>query len=508
MSQTRGLVFIIGLVMLLLLGGWGWWMIADPDGGQATATNTPRTVAGPDAAADDTANADDRTLVTPAPQPATAANSGTPAGQTDHQLPDVDAPDVNGDNDEVRVDSLDWLSKHQSATGMWSAATFVQDAAGKVEGSYAGRDGSIGYGDASHDGMVTGLALLGYLGAGYTHTEGPYKDSMRNALKAMRDRLRTADNDGGQPELIGTATDVYANYGMLAHAVMTMAMCEAYGMTGANMLKGYATDMIAFALRSQLTFDDDGRWLGWGRTFGDPLTDPLTTGWMVMALKSATICDIRIPDLSERLGGAAAHLATFVSGYTLTDSVVVLARQFAGATSISGNDVRTYTVAAGDRLVQIARKVYGAPHGSLWPTIADANGITDPAQLHPGSILTIPPIDEQLAALKADTTARGAAIKDALDHRAARPIEPFAMYLSLIAMFQSGTDGARETLDAVGEWVMEQQHTGTEENPDLALRGTWDVDPAIAVAVGRPGMTALGSLMLEIFSRTHYRVNR
>ncbi len=57
----------------------------------------------------------------------------------------------------------------------------------------------------------------------------------------------------------------------------------------------------------------------------------------------------------------------------------------------TGAVTRTHTVKQGDTLWAIAGKEYGKP--TLWPKIADANGIDDPKKLQIGTVLTIPPLD-------------------------------------------------------------------------------------------------------------------
>lgn len=50
---------------------------------------------------------------------------------------------------------------------------------------------------------------------------------------------------------------------------------------------------------------------------------------------------------------------------------------------------RTYTVVKGDTLWGTSERYYGT--GTLWRTIADANGVRDPRKLQIGHVLTIPP---------------------------------------------------------------------------------------------------------------------
>ncbi len=61
-----------------------------------------------------------------------------------------------------------------------------------------------------------------------------------------------------------------------------------------------------------------------------------------------------------------------------------------GATAPAGG--RTYTVVSGDSLSKIAKREYG--DGARWHAIFDANRdqISNPDLIHPGQVLTIPPL--------------------------------------------------------------------------------------------------------------------
>lgn len=61
-----------------------------------------------------------------------------------------------------------------------------------------------------------------------------------------------------------------------------------------------------------------------------------------------------------------------------------------GGTATSGS--RTYTVVSGDSLSKIAKREYG--DAQKWQLIYQANRdkINDPDLIHPGQVLTIPPL--------------------------------------------------------------------------------------------------------------------
>ena len=72
------------------------------------------------------------------------------------------------------------------------------------------------------DTALTGLALLTYLGAGYTHLQGRYTETVDRGLTFLI-RQQKADGD-----LRGASVVV----GMYCHAMATLALCEGYALTG------------------------------------------------------------------------------------------------------------------------------------------------------------------------------------------------------------------------------------------------------------------------------------
>ncbi|MBM4040261.1 MAG: VWA domain-containing protein [Planctomycetes bacterium] len=157
-----------------------------------------------------------------------------------------------------------WLAKAQRPDGSWGAER-VQES--------------------------TGLALLAFLGAGYTHVKGRYKTVVEKGLEWFREKQQ----ENGQ---IGTTT--------YDHAVATMAICEAYGMTQApavgRMAQKAADRLVALQERR------NGKPFGWGEA-GKP-SDPFTSIWGVLALKSAICAELRVPQ--EAVEGARAYITGIV----------------------------------------------------------------------------------------------------------------------------------------------------------------------------------------------------
>lgn len=109
--------------------------------------------------------------------------------------------------------SLRWLASVQSPDGRWDASDYGSGLVEKDETGtnreFAGREADTG---------VTGLAVLCFLGAGYTHEQGPYTPVVDRALDWL---LRQQAPDGN---LFGRA-EPFAQ--MYCHAIATYAIAEA-----------------------------------------------------------------------------------------------------------------------------------------------------------------------------------------------------------------------------------------------------------------------------------------
>jgi hypothetical protein len=148
---------------------------------------------------------------------------------------------------------LQWLVKMQKADGRWS-----------IDGS--NKDDVAG----------TALALLPFLAAGQTHKSGitagnkpsPYVETVRKGINWLRLKQKTLDGS-------------FSN-NMYTHAIATLAVCEAYGMTGDPTLKGPAQMAIKFIERAQHNAG------GWRYAPNQP-GDTSVTGWQVQALKSGQL---------------------------------------------------------------------------------------------------------------------------------------------------------------------------------------------------------------------------
>lgn len=112
--------------------------------------------------------------------------------------------------------SLAWLAAIQSSDGRWDASDYgaglVEIDENGINRGFAGREADTG---------ITALVTLCFLGAGYTHEQGPYALPVDHALDWL---IRQQGQDGN---LCGQA-EHYAR--MYCHAMATYALAEACGM--------------------------------------------------------------------------------------------------------------------------------------------------------------------------------------------------------------------------------------------------------------------------------------
>ena len=152
---------------------------------------------------------------------------------------------------------LAWLKGAQEADGHWDCAKFE----GKDEQTLG----------------VTGLALLAYLGAGHSHVaDGPYKETVAKALAYV---LEQQNEEGHFPGSLYT------------QGICTMAVVEAYGMTGDTTLLQQARKAVEYVIAAQ---QECGGW-DYSASHDRNRGDTSVTGWQVMALKSAVRVGIEVP---------------------------------------------------------------------------------------------------------------------------------------------------------------------------------------------------------------------
>jgi hypothetical protein len=187
--------------------------------------------------------------------------------------------------------ALKWLADNQESDGRWNPA---RHGAGK-ELRVLGRD-RFGAG-AQADTGISALALLAFLASGHTHEEGLYRENARRGLEFL---LRSQAADGN----LGGKASTYAF--MYCHAMATLALSEAYGMTGDRQLEGAVRRAVMYTVTAQNPTTG-----GWRYNAGDE-GDTSQLGWQLMALKSADLAGIPMPAHTRQ--GAIRYLESVSSG--------------------------------------------------------------------------------------------------------------------------------------------------------------------------------------------------
>ena len=193
--------------------------------------------------------------------------------------------------------SLEWLAMHQSPDGYWDADGFSSMC--PVGEKCAGRSGRVEidteginrrFAGLHADPGVTGLTVLAFLGAGYTHEEGQYADHVDRALSWL---IRQQEPTGFMG---GNATRYARTY---CHAIATYAMAEALGMQSdrstLDRLRRPLERAVGYIVSTQN--EKDGGW----RYLPGQQSDMSIFGWQLMALKSADIAGIPMPPRTRRL---------------------------------------------------------------------------------------------------------------------------------------------------------------------------------------------------------------
>ena len=125
--------------------------------------------------------------------------------------------------------------------------------------------GSLG--ELHADAAATGLALLTFMAAGYTHEDQKYRQTVRRGL----DWLVKHQLPDGSLSYRGSPPTHFDSQG-----IATMALCEAYGMTRDRDLREPAQKAIDFIVASQIPIAAAGD-ISCGRA---PSTS--VTGWQLL----------------------------------------------------------------------------------------------------------------------------------------------------------------------------------------------------------------------------------
>ena len=333
--------------------------------------------------------------------------------------------------------ALKWLKNHQSPDGHWDSDGF--DAHCKL-------NRCDGPGEGTYDTGLTGLALLAFLGAGHTHQSGEFKDTVRAGLKYLR---ASQDSEG----CFGARTSQHFLYN---HACAALAMVEAYGMTGSQLLKGSAQSGIGFILKSRNPY---GAWRYNYPPDGD--NDTSVTGWMVMALKSAKLSnlDVEMSAVKDAIG--------WVEKMTEPEFGRTGYQQRGGASARTNEAMAKFPADKSESLTAV--------------------GLT--VRLFGGRELKTDPMIDKGADLISKCPPRWDVDKGTIDF--------YYWYYASLAMFQVGGDRWKKWNEAMKTSLLDHQRL----EKDRCEYGSWDpIDPWSSEG-GRVYSTAINCLTMEVYYR-------
>jgi hypothetical protein len=171
---------------------------------------------------------------------------------------------------------LTWLAAHQDQDGTWDRFEFGRHcpADDPCPGKAVGAEGY------SFCPGLTGLALLAFLGAGYTDREGPYKDVVGRAVDALLE-AQMAHGGFGRDERIAGYND----------ALATFALAEYYALTDEPRVVAPLERAVTRLVLSQ---QELGAW-DYVRRADSGRNDTSITGWAVQALHACVAAGIPVP---------------------------------------------------------------------------------------------------------------------------------------------------------------------------------------------------------------------
>lgn len=171
---------------------------------------------------------------------------------------------------------LAWLAAHQSPNGAWDRINFDRRCprGDRCTGAATQR------GDQDLDAGVTGLALLAFLGAGYTDRAGPYADVVRAGVEALLARQQAS---GGF-----TRQAAAAGYN---DALATLTLAEFHALTEDQRVRPALERAVAHIVAGQQTL---GGW-DYVPTGDTGRNDTSVTAWMVQALHACRGAGVDVP---------------------------------------------------------------------------------------------------------------------------------------------------------------------------------------------------------------------
>lgn len=220
----------------------------------------------------------------------TRPTPGVAASETNDQR----GEDTGGDATSAPVRAaLAWLVAHQDEDGRWDADAFMKH----DRGPGAPCDGP---GRPTNDVGVTGLATLALLGGGSTLRTGPHQGAVRNAVQWLQGQQ-------GADGVLGTTAAHDFIYG---HAIATLALSEAYGLSKYRSLREPVTKAVNYLASHRNPY------AVWRYQPRDNDNDTSVTTWAWLACASAKDFGIAIDPSIPKVVAAWYDEATDEHGRT------------------------------------------------------------------------------------------------------------------------------------------------------------------------------------------------
>ncbi|MBN9119462.1 MAG: terpene cyclase/mutase family protein, partial [Planctomycetes bacterium] len=144
---------------------------------------------------------------------------------------------------------------------------------------------------------ATGMAVLAFTGAGQSHKEGRYKQTVQAGVDWL---VANVDmSQGGERGKFRTITNMYSQ------GIASLALIEAYGMTKDPKLRDAAQAAVDYIQKAQ------GRNGSWGYTAGTD-NDTSILGWQIQALHAAQLTQDLVVD--QKVIDKAIKFLDYVSG--------------------------------------------------------------------------------------------------------------------------------------------------------------------------------------------------
>lgn len=169
---------------------------------------------------------------------------------------------------------LEFLARNQQTDGRWTLGEFDKQS-------------TLHQNQLNSDTAATGLAVIAFQGAGYNHREFKYARQLNRAVEWL---VANQDADGCLYIKSDSSSDGVCRF--YSHAIATLALTEAYGMTQDEKLKKPIEEAIRYIAETQ---DPEGGGWRYFAELPDRMTDTSVTGWMLMSLQSARLSDFDVP---------------------------------------------------------------------------------------------------------------------------------------------------------------------------------------------------------------------